>query len=433
MSERSTQRSWSPLIEERYQCSLADDLVSWFDSEIWRAPIHGEFTCALHPEELLKPAPEIIWPGLMAADLLPLVGNHYGDWICIRMNESNRLEEVVYWYHGGGDCLQLAAGLSEAILFSHYLNLDPMEFSNQAIDSLESNLTHPNETRMSQSSRDLLPLRWAAEQQKLNLEDLPDPSLPRDEIIEALLDLKIAVIALMCLRAKDALRHWPRQRFDQIWTEDPMDRSGCISRYLFDQDSVPPALIDQLSEMTGESHYQGWDVAAQCASLVTQVSPDQAWSWHLVGYSSEKRGLIPEAIECYRRAMHCSTFSDQATRFSSHWTEPQAAKFSVARLTELDASFVGSSDYVRALCHRDPKRRREEVTAYWMACGKAETQKGCLSNGVAAFYAAGWDVGAKSMASYQDVLSSLIEASQCCGQMARSELASTHLRCLLDW
>ena len=228
------------------------------------APIHGEFTCALHPEELLKPAPEIIWPGLMAADLLPMVGNHYGDWICIRMNESNRLEEVVYWYHGGGDCLPLAAGLSEAILLSHYVNLDPMEFSHQAIDSLESNLTHPNETRISQASRDLLTLRWAAEQQKLNLDDLHRSISPRDEIIQSLLDLKIAVIALMCLRAKDALRHWPRQRFDQIWTEDPMDRSGCISRYLFDQDSVPPAADRSIKRDDGRISLPGM---GRCCSV----------------------------------------------------------------------------------------------------------------------------------------------------------------------
>ncbi|MEO1526485.1 MAG: SMI1/KNR4 family protein [Planctomycetota bacterium] len=115
--------SWSRLIESKFCCRLSPDLIDWFDSEIWReqeehAP-PGQFVEAVSPEELLVDAPSAIWPALMPCDLLPLVGNSMGDWLCLRMATDGSASEVVYWYHGGGDWITWGNGLAQALLFAH--------------------------------------------------------------------------------------------------------------------------------------------------------------------------------------------------------------------------------------------------------------------------------------------------------------------------
>ena len=108
---------WSRAIAERYQLRLSAELDDWFDSGACEALGHGEFCEPATPDQLLGPAPECIWPGLMPPDVLPLVGNGLGDWLCGRVSAQGTIDEILYWYHGGGDYLPYGAGLAEALLF----------------------------------------------------------------------------------------------------------------------------------------------------------------------------------------------------------------------------------------------------------------------------------------------------------------------------
>ncbi len=52
----------------------------------------------------------------MLPDTLPLIGNEYGDWLCVRVDEDNRFGELVHWYHGGGDWIPVGKSIAEAVL-----------------------------------------------------------------------------------------------------------------------------------------------------------------------------------------------------------------------------------------------------------------------------------------------------------------------------
>ena len=89
--------SWSERLAERYQCVFSPALIDWFDSEIWKREGLGEYCCAVDPVLLLSDAPEPIWPGLMSCDLIPLIGNTSGDWLCARVDADSQVSEVVQW------------------------------------------------------------------------------------------------------------------------------------------------------------------------------------------------------------------------------------------------------------------------------------------------------------------------------------------------
>ncbi len=55
--------------------------------------------------------------GFMLPDTLPILGNGYGDWLCMRVNADNTAGEVVHWYHGGGDWMPWGRNPAEAIAF----------------------------------------------------------------------------------------------------------------------------------------------------------------------------------------------------------------------------------------------------------------------------------------------------------------------------
>jgi hypothetical protein len=111
--DRSDHRSarpssgWSRAIAERYALTLSADWAEWFDEVAVGELRGGEYCEPVHPSELLSATPEVIWPGLMPPDLMPVVGNGMGDWLCARVGPESTIREVVHWYHGGGDRLPL--------------------------------------------------------------------------------------------------------------------------------------------------------------------------------------------------------------------------------------------------------------------------------------------------------------------------------------
>ncbi|MEL7263236.1 MAG: hypothetical protein AAFP69_00290 [Planctomycetota bacterium] len=158
----------SDQICDRYHVVLDDAMRDWFDGFLQDAEsscnaadigIAGDIVSPLHfvspatSDQLLRPAPTVIWGGLMPPDLLPVLGNEYGDWIAARIGggaafdadalripvawmdcnsadsdayaslknpppSGERIIEFVYWYHGGGDWIPWGQTLPQAIAFS---------------------------------------------------------------------------------------------------------------------------------------------------------------------------------------------------------------------------------------------------------------------------------------------------------------------------
>ena len=96
-------RAWSKQIEQHYRFQMPPDLASWFDDGVWQNPGQSEFRYPLAPEQFIEPPAGTIWAGFMLPDTLPLVGNQYGDWLCVRIAPEGRVAEILCWNHGGGD------------------------------------------------------------------------------------------------------------------------------------------------------------------------------------------------------------------------------------------------------------------------------------------------------------------------------------------
>jgi len=404
--------------------------VDWFDSERWRDQPIGEFSRCVTPKELLDRCPEVIWPGLMGADLLPIIGNEFGDWLCVRLGEGNVAQEVVYWYHGGGDWLPWGQGLPEALIFNSFCSLNPTCRAGQMTQSRDG--AFANAISMPQATdrhRDRV-LCWAVERIGIKLEQLPSTRLPEEISVNALLSLGIAEVPLRFLKVQKLLKHWSREMIDATLDDNGSERVGRIDRCLFDLDLIPSQQLARLKEQSGETKVQRWNAAAAHARVVTEQSPEQAWAWQILGYEAEKQGQRKDALHYYEQASQCSTFTDQTARFHFHWTEPIAAKFSVARLSAIDPERIERSPYYQTLLLPDVRERATEVRRFWITLSHSMMQSDRPTDATRCLLAAGWDVGSRSIHDYREVLELIVEASRACGQDARSELAATHLRCL---
>src|SRR5690606_36855447 len=94
--------AWSNKLAAHYGLQLPADLRAWLDDEIWRHAGGAEFSQPQSPDQLIEPDGSI-WGGFMLPDTLPIVGNDYGDWLCLRIAPDGQVSEVLHWSHGGGD------------------------------------------------------------------------------------------------------------------------------------------------------------------------------------------------------------------------------------------------------------------------------------------------------------------------------------------
>ena len=108
---------WSTEIEQRYSLRLPDDVRAWLDEQVWRVAGGAEFRRAQTPEQLLDPLPGSIWAGFMLPDTLPIIGNDYGDWLCLRVAADGTISELVHWSHCGGDWIPYGTNLAEGLLY----------------------------------------------------------------------------------------------------------------------------------------------------------------------------------------------------------------------------------------------------------------------------------------------------------------------------
>src|SRR5262245_37578083 len=117
---------WSDSVAQRFDIQLPLDLRAWLDDGIWKQAGGAEFCRPRTPEQLVSPEPGSIWAGFMLPDTLPFIGNQYGDWLCLRIGFSNRVDEVLYWCHGGGDWIPYGRTLAESLIYdaAFHLNYD---------------------------------------------------------------------------------------------------------------------------------------------------------------------------------------------------------------------------------------------------------------------------------------------------------------------
>ena len=183
--------SWSERLAERYQCVFSPALSDWFDSEIWQRRGCGEYCCAVDPALLLSEAPEPIWPGLMSCDLIPLVGNTSGDWLCVRVGEDSHASEVVQWYHGGGDWIPWGRDIAQAIIFDGLIDRISPDSRRHAVPAVA-----PRSTSHTDGDDGLLV--WALGHAADGLAESLRTARDSDQVAGCLLNAQVSEVAIHC-------------------------------------------------------------------------------------------------------------------------------------------------------------------------------------------------------------------------------------------
>ncbi len=389
-------------------------------------PGHGEFREAVDPACLLQQSPEMIWPGLMSCDLLPILGNTGGDWLCVRVDGDDRASQIVHWYHGGGDWIPWGNSLAEAIVFDALVDRLPGKTRRHA-EPAEDPRPEP---RLLEDPM----LRWG-------LEHVPDaigkfiqsPAEPH-QIAQTLLDNHVAEVAVGCELVLENLMHSVSEMIVPALTRDTGLHRNQLAEWSFDLLRIPQRERQRLANECPLplEELQDWRAAKQHSQRVAELAPELAWPWDILGYAAEREGDLETAKTSYRRAAQCSVFTDQSIRLQTYWTSPESAKFGVARLSYLSPEEIAESAYLKMLCDPDPKQRRIEITQYWRAKASRHLESDDPAEAHRCFTNAAWDVGAQSIPVYGELIEKIEDCARLSNQASRAEIARTHRRCLKD-
>lgn len=371
--------AWSERIARRYGCRLSIELADWFDSQIWKQQGLSEFRQSISPESLIARAPDEIWPGMMGSDCLPILSNTAGDWLCVCIDQDNTAAQIIHWYHGGGDWIPWGNNLAEAIAFDAVADRFPSHEKRHAVAPESTRVTRSGDFRANDPYT-----RWAFDHLPSDIVRTIEAPASDLETTNVFLDNHVAEIATRC----------------------------------------------ELSVSAVMNSIQDWDTAASYAEPVTRLAPELAWAWETIAYAAEHRGDSVAAKDAYLQAVHCSAFTDQSVRLTTHRTVGQTAKFSAARLLSLDINLVESSPYLRILCDEDEQERRKQVSKHWLSIGHQQQQHGDHAAAFDSYVAAGWDIGMTPIESFGTLLDSISEAADESSQTSRAKIARTHRQCL---
>lgn len=433
--------SASEQLAQRYALQLSPAWQAWFDQDAGRSLLAGQFRAPVAMGDLLKPTPPDLWPGFMLPDTLPLVGNDYGDWWCMRIGSDNQISEIVQWQHGGGDWLPVGrtiaeAGLWDAIHRSHDLvigaqaaaheypqRMRPTQAMDPVVDSaqreLENWLSHGLGASQTELGRILQ--QSASGQYRAALEQL----VQRDwathaaacELIEVALQGSLKLLADPKLADRCGID----------WTPE-------YTSWLFDTQRIPDAARRMLREFDSAVEFgQDWEAAGQRAVQTLARRSDLSWAGDVAGWAAERAGDVDRAIDIYFANRATSAFTDQSVRLRSHWFGERFGKFCSAQLARLKNQLSGqqsSDSYLQILWNEPVPRMRAAIRDFWLAQAKEAVRQQAYAEAYSMTWNAGWDLGAERLSDYLEILDGLASTARSAGWTARAVVAATHAECL---
>ena len=415
-------RSWSEQIASRYALELPPDLQAWFDEERWRAAGGAEFNRPLAPDQLLEPSPEVLWAGFMLPDTLPVVGNRYGDWLCLRVGADGRVREVVGWNHAGGDWTPYGRTLAEAMICDAALRL-LYDCRPELVD-----FEPPADDVFGQAA-------WACRHQGGLMPFWDAAAASQHDPTQLLLEGQVAEVAARRYRALRALE----SRLKSISDPSLAARIGArwepeFVRWLFDTSLIPPAVLEQLGGALGTDGQQligqDWREAEREALEVIRLRSDLGWAFDVAGWAAERRGDRPEAARRYYAGLAVSAFADDSVAFRTHWFEEGFGKFAAARLAELRpyaTSEMQADPYLQMLWRNDAASLRDRVTEFWLARAAHHQRSGDWLAAYEDLYRAGWDCGLDEIDRYREILAGLVTTASAAQAPALARVAQVHL------
>ncbi len=439
---------WSERVEQRYSLRLPPDVRAWLDQEVWRDAGGAEFHRAQTPDQLVDPEPGIIWGGFMLPDTLPLVGNDYGDWLCLRIAGDGSVAELLHWSHCGGDWIPYGRTLAEGLIYDAALHLLSPDRPSLSGESLPADQVF----RLAQWARpwiDTASGRRATAACQGVMDDGELPSLwhaladaggpPGSHLLALLLDWQIAEFVVRRdrivrhLESPLKVRSGPAlaQRLGWPWEPD-------FVSWLFDTRQIPVSVRQQLSQQFQLDGHdlmaQDWEAAEREAMLVLQKRSDLGWAFDVAGWAAQRRGDERLAVQRYLAGLQTSWFSDDTVRFRTHWFEEGYGKFAAAQLATLldQLSDAQRRDpYLAIFLDKDPRSLRPRVQAYWLELARTAEQHGDHRRAYQYYYRAGWDLGLHPISEYVEVFAGLCRTATAAGMPALAAIARTHQQFLV--
>ncbi len=433
--------TWSQRIEQHYALQLPEDVRAWLDQQIWQELGGAEFCQARTPEQLLEPEPGTIWAGFMMPDTLPIIGNDYGDWLCLRIATDGTLTELIHWSHCGGDWIPYGRNLAEALLYDASLRvLDPQRPNMASLELSGDGPSGDHVFRLAQ---------WAG-QWVMEDDSSTQPSwLAADvmgggnnaTVLDWFVNGRVAEFAvrrdriLNCLESRLKVVSEPAlaRQIGVAWEPD-------FVRWLFDADLIPrperqrlEQAVDGVDGVDSDLFCQDWAVAEREALAVIQRRQDLGWAFDVAGWAAQRRGDWATAVAHYLAGMQTSWFSDDTVRFRTHWFEEGYGKFAASRLATLVEHLTDAQrndPYLRIFLENDSESLRPRVHQYWLGLAHDAQQKGEFQQAYRFYYRAGWDLGLQPVAGYGEIFDGLRLCATSAGAPALAAIAEMHQRFL---
>lgn len=423
--------TWSQRVEQRYFLQLPQDVRAWLDQLEWERPGGAEFCRAMTPRQLLDPEPGTIWAGFMMPDTLPIVGNDYGDWLCLRIAADGSVSEVIHWSHCGGDWIPYGCNLAEALLY----------------DAAQQ-LLHPHRPHVADvelpDEQIFAPARWASRwlalgEQAEAIWHMPTTSAGAS--IETILDLLDQWrVADFAVRRDRVLQHLASplkkasdsalaQRLGVPWEPD-------FVRWLFDTQLIPDTQRDRLQQALaadGQLFEQDWEGAEREALAVIGRRRDLGWAFDVAGWAAQRRGEWERALQHYLAGINASWFSDETVRFRTHWFEEGYGKFAASQLAKLAAHLTDQQrgdSYLSIYLDNDPTTLRARVHDHWMSRARDAEQRQDFRRAYQFYYRAGWDLGLQPIDGYEEIYNGLRRTAKAANTPALAAVAEMHQRFL---
>ncbi|MEM7476870.1 MAG: SMI1/KNR4 family protein [Planctomycetota bacterium] len=427
------------LLANRYEINLSAAWKDWLNDSVMELKLPGMMRKAVDVTQLCEPGPSVIWPGFMLPDTLPVLGNDYGDWICVRVNPSNDLGELIYWYHGGGDWIPVGNTMAEAVLHDAVDQFRPIRTqmirsaTESRIDTLANVLARLNYSQLRNWLGRSLPgddallilsevIEWIGNQDhNAALRAMRQIGWCRDaiacDLIESYLQLPVQVIAQR--EYADLL--------DIPWFPDYIN-------LLFDceqaSDAQRVAIAAAATKWDGWPQ-QDWTKASSLASEVLQRRHDLGWATAVCGWQQERSGQTDAAIDIYKRGVFGSAFTDQGVRLNSHAETDENGKFAAARLAHFrDVLALEEDKYIQLFLRRRERSLLAEVCDFWFQRAEKSESEGDFEEAYRLFYRAGWDMGVSRMQKYKSILSGLERCARQAGWNGMAKVAEAHQNCL---
>ena len=368
-------------------------MADWVDGSITEQTGHQQFHAPVAVEELLSEVPDSIWPVLMPCDLLPVLGNNAGDYLCLRMDQHNRISEIVHWYHGGGDWIPWAKTLPDAIVFGHVLGCLPRPTKDHAIAAED-----PRPSIHSDLGRKPDPLlEWAIRFVAPDVRKVVDQTL--------LLGAEL-----------------PRHDLAESWL-DVLERNGVAC------EAIALRRIQIISE--GRMTEADWRAMQSIAEKVGRHRTDLAWPMNVAADAALRLGNRELAAQHYHSALACSNFTDQSVRLGMHWDAQRSSKYAAYRIVQ-NGLFDPRQELHILFCdgdgdHNGSTATKDRVRDYWLKQSALRERDGDRSSALRCAVLAAWDMGLDSMNAYRPILMRVVSLAESTDQFARAEVARTHL------